>query len=153
MPFNIIVQAYNMAISNTIIDEGTYVSILSSTTWKASSSPQLVHVTYNLFAFNIGTIQPLGILPKLPITLGGNIVNIDIMVVQSPLDFKLILGHDYTYVMGALVSCLFHVICFPHEGRIVTIDQLSFFWSKSSSQLTIIPKWFLHSSGIFPATG
>jgi hypothetical protein len=28
--------------------------------------------------------------------------------------------------MKALVSTLFHVISFPHEGRIVTIDQLSF---------------------------
>jgi len=28
--------------------------------------------------------------------------------------------------MGALVSSLFHVVCFPHDGRIVTIDQLSF---------------------------
>ena len=29
--------------------------------------------------------------------------------------------------MGALVSSLFRVVCFPHEGWIVTIDQLSFF--------------------------
>ena len=28
--------------------------------------------------------------------------------------------------MGAIVSTLFLVICFLHEGRIVTIDQLSF---------------------------
>ena len=26
-----------------------------------------------------------------------------------------------------MVSSLFRVVCFPHEGRIVTIDQLSFF--------------------------
>ena len=29
--------------------------------------------------------------------------------------------------MGALVSSPFCVLCFPHDGRIVTIDQLSFF--------------------------
>ena len=51
----------------------------------------------------------------------------DVMVVPSPLDFNLLLGRDYTYAMGALVSSLFHVVCFPHEGWIVTIDQLSFF--------------------------
>ena len=45
----------------------------------------------------------------------------------GPLAFNLLLGHDYTYAMGALVSSLFRVVCFPHEGRIVTIDQLSFF--------------------------
>ena len=28
--------------------------------------------------------------------------------------------------MGALVSSLFRVVCFPHDGRIVTFDQLSF---------------------------
>ena len=43
------------------------------------------------------------------------------------MDFNLLLGRDYTYAMGVLVSSLFRVVCFPHEGRIVTIDQLSFF--------------------------
>lgn len=28
--------------------------------------------------------------------------------------------------MGALVSSLFYVVCFPCEGRIVIIDQMSF---------------------------
>ena len=51
----------------------------------------------------------------------------DVMVVPGPLDFNLLLGRDYTYAMGALVASLFRVMCFPHEGRIVTIDQLSFF--------------------------
>jgi len=76
-----------------------------------------------LLAFNRGTSQLLGILPKLPITLGGEIVYIDMMVVQDPLDFNLLLGRDYVYVMVALVSSLFRVM-FPHEGRIVIIDQL-----------------------------
>ena len=49
------------------------------------------------------------------------------MVVPGPLDFNLLLGRNYAYAMGALVSSLFRVICFPHEGRIMTIDQLSFF--------------------------
>ena len=50
----------------------------------------------------------------------------DVMVVPGPFDFNLLLGRDYTYAMGALVSSLFHVVCFSHEGWIVTIDQLSF---------------------------
>ena len=71
--------------------------------------------------------QPLWILPRLPVTLGGKTIHMDVMVVPGPLDFNLLLGHDYTYAMGALVSSIFRVVCFPHEGRIVTIDQLSFF--------------------------
>ena len=127
VPFEITIQTYNMVILGTIIDEGTLVSIMSSTTWKALGSSQLVPVTQNLLAFNRGTSQPLGILPKFPFTLGGEIVYIDMMVVQGPSDFNLILGRDYAYAMGALVSSLFLVICFPHKGQIVTIDKISFF--------------------------
>jgi hypothetical protein len=48
------------------------------------------------------------------------------MVIQDPLDFILLFGRDYVYAMKANVSTLFHVISFPHDGRVVTIDQLSF---------------------------
>jgi len=49
------------------------------------------------------------------------------MVVQGPLDYNLLLGRDYIYCMRAIVSSLFRVMCFPHEGRMVTlIDKLSF---------------------------
>jgi hypothetical protein len=58
--------------------------------------------------------------------LGGKTVFIDVMVVQDPLDFELLLGRDYFYAMKAIVSTLFCVIFFPHDGRIVTIDLLSF---------------------------
>ena len=95
-------------------------------------SPQLVPITQNLLAFNIGISQPLGILPKLPITLGGKIVYIDVMVVQGPLDFNLLLGRDYFYVMRALISSLCRVLCFPHEGSIVIIDHLTFVGPESA---------------------
>jgi len=49
------------------------------------------------------------------------------MVVQGALDFSLLLGRDYVYAMGALISSLFHVVCFPHDGRMMIVDQLSFF--------------------------
>jgi hypothetical protein len=58
--------------------------------------------------------------------LGRKTVFIDVMVVQDPLDFALLLGQDYVYAMKAIVSTLFHVISFPHNGRVVIVDQLSF---------------------------
>ena len=48
------------------------------------------------------------------------------MVVQVPLDFNMLLGRDYVYSMNVVVSTLFRVMHFPHDGKIVTIDQLSF---------------------------
>ena len=53
-------------------------------------------------------------------------VYIDVMVVHDPLDFNLLLEEDYVYAMQDFVSTLFRVMCFPHNGNIVTIDHISF---------------------------
>jgi hypothetical protein len=80
------------------------------------------------------------------------------MVVRDPLDFSLLLGRDYVYAMKALVSTLFHVIYFPHDGRIVTIDQLSFIsldWvtSLSGSYMeTVFPPSHVNYVALFPMT-
>ena len=126
VPFWVTAYACNTALPGTVLDEGASVSLMPVPTWQALGSPSLVPVAPNLTAFDGGTSQPLGILPQFPITLGGKTVYIDVSVTQGSLDFSLLLGRDYVYAMGALVSSLFHVVCFPHDGRIVSIDQLSF---------------------------
>ena len=68
----------------------------------------------------------LGILAKTPITLGGKTVLVDLMMIEDPLDFNILLGRDYVYAMQAVVSTFFRVICFNHGKEIVTIDQLDF---------------------------
>jgi hypothetical protein len=142
IPFQITVQVRGRDVPQTLIDEGASVSILSSVAWYALGCPQLAPVTQNLLAFNRRTSQPLGILPQFPVTLGGKTVFIDVMVVRDPLDFSLLLGRDYVYAMKAIVSTLFRVISFPHDGRIVTIDQLSF----------IGPDWVTSLSGSYMQT-
>jgi hypothetical protein len=126
IPFQITVQVCGRDVTKTLIDEGSSVSILSSIAWQALGGPPLAPVTQNLLAFNRRTSQPLGTLPQFPVTLGGKTVFIDVMVVQDSLDFSLLLGRDYVYAMKAVVSTLFRVISFPHDGRVVTVDQLSF---------------------------
>jgi hypothetical protein len=116
LPFQITVQVCGQDIPQTLIDEGSSISILSSIAWKALGCPPLAPVTHNLLDFNRRTSQPLGTLPQFPITLGGKTVFIDVMVVQDPLDFSLLLGRDYVYAMKAIVSTLFCVISFPHDG-------------------------------------
>ena len=78
--------------------------------------------TDQILAFNRRPTAPLGTLPYFPITLGGKIVCIDVMVVQGPLDFNLLVGRDYVYAMKAIVSTLFRFMHFPHDGKMVTID-------------------------------
>lgn len=104
---------------STIIDEGVSLSIVSPTSWKSLGSPLLLLEIRNLIGFDKGTSRPLGILPNLPITLRMKTVHLNVMVVQGPLDYTLLLGCDYIYSMGAIVSLLFRVKCFPHEGRVV----------------------------------
>ena len=114
-------------MAGTIINEGASVSILSSTTWKALGSPSPFPEMRNLTGFDKGTSRPLGILPNVPITLRRKTVHMHVMVVQGPLYYNLLLGRDYIYCMGAIVSSLFRVMCFPHEGIIVKLmDQMSF---------------------------
>ena len=43
---------------------------------------------------------------------------------DASLDYNLVLGRNWIYEMDAISSLLFRLICFPHEGRIVTVDQL-----------------------------
>lgn len=131
-----------MALPGTLLDEGASVSIMPVPTWQALGSPPLVPVTLHLTAFDGGTSQPLGILPKFPITLRGKTIYIDVSVTQGSLDFSLLLGRDYVYAMGALVSSLFRVVCFPHDGRIVPIDQLSFILPQAPPVPSSVPPSF-----------
>lgn len=40
--------------------------------------------------------------------------------------------------MRAVASSLFRVIRFPHQGKIVTVDQLSFFASSSEANMPFV---------------
>ena len=126
VPFQIVVNVTPRRILHTIVDEGASIRIISSTSWQAIGSPLLVPATDQILAFNRRPTTPLGTLPYLPITLGGKIVYVDVMVVQVPLYFNMLLGCDYVYTVKDVVSTLFRVMCFPHDGKIVTIDQISF---------------------------
>ena len=57
----------------------------------------------------------------------------DVEVVDAPLDYNLLLGRNWTYTMTVVMSSIFHTLCFPHEGKIVTIDQLSFVHASSNT--------------------
>jgi hypothetical protein len=48
-------------------------------------------------------------------------------VFDAPLDYNLLLGRSWIDSMHVVVSTLFHVVCFPHQGKVITVDQLAFF--------------------------
>ena len=65
-----------------------------------------------LLAFDKRTNIDLGILAQTPVTLGGKTVLVDFMVIEDPLDFNMLVEHDYVYSMQVVVSTLFHVMYF-----------------------------------------
>ena len=64
---------------------------------------------------------------------------IEVEVVDAPLDYNLLLGWSWTYAMQAVVTTIFWVLLFPHEGQIVTIDQLSFSKLDPSLGVSAVP--------------
>jgi hypothetical protein len=47
-------------------------------------------------------------------------------VVDAPLDYNLFLGHSWFYEMTIVASSDFHIFQFPHQGKIVNVDQLDY---------------------------
>jgi hypothetical protein len=90
--------------------------------WKAINSPPLTESHNTLKAFNGSGFKPYDVLPSLSITLEGKSVNIEVEVFDAPLDYNLLLGRSWIDVMHTVVSTLFHVLCFPHQGKVITID-------------------------------
>jgi hypothetical protein len=125
--FQIQVVVENKNIFRTVIDEGPLTCIMSVTCWKAISSPALTESHNTLKDFNGTGFKPDGVLPSLSITLEGKAVTIEVEVFDAPLDYNLLLGRSWIDSMRAVVSILFHVLRFPHQGKFVTVDQLAFF--------------------------
>eukprot|EP00253_Pinus_taeda_P029891 PITA_29891 len=125
-------------IHRIVIDEGASTCIMFVACWKAISSPTLSQSPMTLEAFDGRESRPYGILQCFPIRLEGKMVKVEVEVVDADLTYNLLLGRSWTYAMRAVASSLFHVICFPHQGKIVTVDQLSFFTSSSDGNVSFV---------------
>jgi hypothetical protein len=79
-----------------------------------------------LSTFDGRDFHPHGLLQSLPIQLGGKTVTVDVELVDAPLDYNLLLGRIWFYAMNVIASSVFQCVQFPHQGKIVTVDQLDF---------------------------
>ena len=99
---------------------------MSLTCWKALGSPKLVPSNTFFTAFDGISFHPHGILLAFEIKLVGKVVSVEVEVIDARLDYNLLLGRSWTYAMSAIASAILHVVVFPHDGKLVTIDQLDF---------------------------
>jgi hypothetical protein len=124
--FQIHVDYSKYTIKHAVVDEGTATCVMSLVFWKALGSSTLSKSSNMLTTFDGHSFFPHGILPSFSVQLGGKTVEVEVEVVDAPLYYNLFLGCNWTYAMIVVVSSVFHTLCFPHEGKIVMIDQLSF---------------------------
>ena len=53
-------------------------------------------------------------------------MSVEVEVIDAPLDYNFLLGRTWNYAMSTIASAIFQVVVFPHKGKLVTVDQLSF---------------------------
>ena len=126
MAFHIKLSFRKFNIFRTIVDEGASTCVMSLACWKGIGSPVVVPSATLLTAFDGHSHRPHGIVPSFPIYVGGKTVNIEVEIVDASLDYNLLLGKNWIYEMDAITSSLFRIICFPHEWRIIIVDQLDY---------------------------
>jgi hypothetical protein len=116
-----------------VVDEGASTCVMSLECWKAIGQPFLSLSPTLLMTFDGHLFQTHGIIHSFAMKLGGNIVYVKVEVVDATLDYNVLIGRSWTYVMHAMVMIVFWVLLFPHEGQIVSIDQLFFSYPDPSS--------------------
>jgi hypothetical protein len=91
-----------------------------------------------------------GIFQNVPIELGGKTILIDIELIDAPLDHNILFGRSYMCDMKVIASFVFRVMMFPHNGKIVTIDQLTHYEPNNSTNIDNILPLVHTSSDVFP---
>jgi hypothetical protein len=110
LAFQIQILVGGKNIHHTVLDEGASTCVMYLSCWRALGSPKLTSSPTTLKVFDGHGFQPHGLLQYFTVTLKGKTVSVDIEVVDTPLDYNLLLGHSWFYAMTChriySVSCL-----------------------------------------------
>ena len=79
-----------------------------------------------LRAYDRWPSQLQGMYQDSPISLAGKQTLIHIKVVDAQPDYDILLGQSFMYSMKDVTLSLFQVMMFPHNLKVVTIDQLTY---------------------------
>jgi hypothetical protein len=87
-------KTFTQNIFCTVVDEGASTCIMLLACWKAIGQPILSPSPTLLTYFDNRTFQPHGIIPSFPMQLGGNTMCVEVEVVETSLDYNLLLGRS-----------------------------------------------------------
>jgi hypothetical protein len=148
--FQIPVKIWNITVHRCIIDEGVFTCIMSKTVWQKLGSSELIPSTITLRAYDGQRSSPEGLFQNVPIELRGKIILIDIEVIDALLDYNILFGRSYMYSMKVVASFVFLTMMFPHNGKIITINQVSHYYPKHSSNIDKILPLFHTNFDAYP---
>lgn len=83
---------------------------MSLSYWRSIGSPNLNQSPTTLKAFDGHVFKPFGISNSLAIKLRGKTISNDVEVVDTPLDYNLLVGCSWFYVMTTIASLVFHAL-------------------------------------------
>jgi hypothetical protein len=144
------VKIRNITVHRCIIDEGASTCIMSKTVWQKLGSPELTPSAITLRAYDGRPSSPEGLLQNVPVELGGKTILIDIEVIDVTLDYNILFGRSYMYAMKAVASSVFRTIMFPHNGKIVNLDQLSYYEPNPSANVDNILPLIHTNQDVYP---
>jgi hypothetical protein len=117
MSFQIHVEYTKITIKHTIIDEGDTTYVKSLNYWKTIGSPTLSKSMTMLITFDGHLFLPQEILPSFLVQLGGKTMEVDVKVVDAPLDYNLLLWSNWTSSMTIILSSIFCTYVFLTKGK------------------------------------
>lgn len=126
---------------------------MSLSCWQALGSPTIVSSLIVLEAFDGHVFKPHGILTAFPIEIGGKNVSIDVEVIDSLLDYNLLLGITWFYAMKVVSSTIFRLLCFSHKRKIVTINQLDYYMPDLCPHVNIMVPLIFQSTSTAQSIG
>jgi hypothetical protein len=125
---------------------------MSKDVWQKLGSPELVPSIITLRAYDDRPTSSTGLCQNVPIELGGKTILIDIEVIDAHLDYNILFGCNYMYAMRAVASSVFRMMMFPHNGKIITIDQITHYEPNHSTNIDNILPIIHVSPKDFPVT-
>jgi hypothetical protein len=137
-PYHVALQFHvgysKYTIKHIVFDEGATTCVMSLFCWKSLDSLTLSQSLTMLTTFDGRSFRPHNIIPSFLVQL-GKMVEVGVEVVDAPLNYNLLLGCNWTYTMTAIISSISRTLCFPHNGKIMAIDQFSFAYASPSASV------------------
>ena len=83
----------------------------------------------------------------------GKTILVEVEVVNVPLNYDFLLGHNWFYEMKTIAYSVFHVMHFPHQGKLVTINHLDYctlyLWANANTNVS----FYSHPPGSYASFG